>query len=202
MGEGAYTVINGTPYVWKTTYAKRDFYGSALPDVYGSFNASLSWKGLSLSALFTYSLGGYTYDNVYAGLMSATGSPSSLHRDLLKSWSSVPDGMTEDSPNRIDPNGIPEINYENNSDNNAGTCSRWLTDASYLVIKNVALSYELPRKWAQALKMQGITVSATCENLATFTARQGMNPQQTFSGYQYNYLPTARIYSAGISFKF
>ena len=202
MAADNYTIINGSPYVRKTTYAKRDFYGTSIPDVYGSFNASLSWKNLSLSALFTYSLGGYINDGVYSGLMSAGGTPHSLHRDLLNAWSGVPVGMTEDSPNRIDPNGIPEINYETSTDNNAGTSSRWLTDASYLVIKNVALSYALPKKWAGALKMQGITVSATCENLATFTARQGMNPQQGFSGSQGNYLPTARIYSAAVSFKF
>ncbi len=202
MAAGNYVVINDTPYVYKTTYAKRDFYGSSLPNVYGSFNASLRWKSLSLSALFTYSLGGYTYDNVYAGLMSVGSTPHSMHRDLLNSWTQAPAGMTETDPNRIDPNGLPEINYGTSTDNNAGTSSRWLTDASYLVVKNVAISYDLPKKWAQALKMQGITLSATCENLATFTARQGMNPQQVFSGYQYNYLPTARVYSAAVSFKF
>ena len=201
MAEGNYEVINGVPYVWKTTYAKRDFHGTSLPDVYGSFNLNVKYKSLTLSTLFTYSLGGYIYDSVYSSLMSVTGTPSSIHRDAAKSWSGVPSGMTETSADRIDPNGIPEINYNTSTDNNA-TSTRWLTDASYLVLKNIALSYQLPKSWAKALEMQGIVVSATCENLFTLTARQGMNPQQGFSGSQGNYLTTPRVISGAVSFRF
>ena len=202
MDAANYVVINGTPYALKTTYAKRDFCGSALPDLYGSFNLNVGYKNLSLSALMTYSLGGYTYDSVYSSLMSVTGTPSSVHRDNLNAWNGVPSGMTETSANRINPNGIPEVNYNNSTDNNAGTCDRWLTDASYLIFKNVSLSYKLPKAWAQAIEMQGITVSATCENLFSLTARQGMNPQQSFSGGQSNYLVPARVFSAAVSFRF
>lgn len=196
-----YCMVNGKPYVWQTSYAKRDFCGSTFPDLSGSFNLSVGYKNLTLSGLFTYSLGGYIYDGVYAGLMSAGGTPSSLHRDLLKSWDGAPAGMTETSSDRITKNALPELNYSTSSNNNASS-NRWLTDASYLVFKNVALSYRLPQSWAQALEMQGITVSATCENLFTFTARQGMNPQQSFSGGQSNYLVPARVFSAAVSFKF
>ena len=202
MEAGNYVVINGTPYALKTTYAKREFHGSALPDVYGSFNFNVGYKNLSLSALMTYSIGGYTYDSVYSSLMSVLGTPSSIHRDNLKAWNGVPSGMTETSADRVDPNGIPQVNYGFSSDNNAGTSSRWLTDASYLVFKNVALSYRLPKAWAQAVQMQGITVSATCENLFSLTARQGLNPQQSFSGGQSNYLVPARVLSAAVSFRF
>ncbi|MDO5442905.1 MAG: SusC/RagA family TonB-linked outer membrane protein [Bacteroidia bacterium] len=201
MEEANYIVINGVPYSYKTTYAKRDWRGSALPDVYGSFNFDVSYKNLSLTALFTYSLGGYTYDSVYSGLMSVLGTPSSIHRDVLNSWTAAPAGMTETSADRIDPNGIPQVNYNLSSDNNA-TSTRWLTSSSYLVFKNIALSYSLPKAWAKAMEMQGITVSATCENLFSLTARQGMTPQQSFSGGQSNYLVPARVFSAAVSFRF
>ena len=203
MGAANYTIINGVPYVWKTTYANRDFNGkSSLPKVYGSFNLSASWKGLSLSALFTYSMGGWTYDSVYSGLMSVGGTPSNLHSDLLKSWNGVPAGMTETSSNRIDPNGLPEVNYGTSSDNNAGTCDRWLIKSDYLVFKNVALSYQLPKNWAKAMQMQGVSISVACENVFSLTARQGMNPQQGISGGQSNYLVPARVLSAAVSFRF
>lgn len=52
--------------------------------------------------------------------------------------------MTETSPNRIDPNGIPRIDYYKSSDLNA-TSDRWLVSSSYLVFKNLSLSYELPK---------------------------------------------------------
>ena len=43
-------VINGKRYTRNTTYASRDWRGSALPTVYGSLSTSLSWKNLTLSA--------------------------------------------------------------------------------------------------------------------------------------------------------
>ena len=203
MSAANYTIINNKPYVWKTTYAMRDYNGkSSLPKVYGSFSLNTSWKSLSLSALFTYSLGGYTYDSVYAGLMSVGSTPYSMHSDLMNAWNGVPAGMTETSADRINPNGIPLVDYGTTSDNNAGTCDRWLTKSDYLVLKNIALSYQLPKKWAKAMEMQGVTISATCENLFTLTARQGMNPQQGFGGGQDNYLVPARVFSAAVSFRF
>ncbi len=201
MAAADYTMINGIPYVNNTTYAKREFHGSALPDVYGSFSLGVSYKSLSLNALFTYSLGGYTYDGVYAGLLYTVSSPNSLHKDVLKSWNGVPEGMTEDSPNRIDPNGLPELNSTTYNLNNA-TSSRFLTSANYLVLKNISLSYQLPKAWVTPLKLSSVTLSATCENLFTLTARQGMNPQQTFSGTQSNYLVTPRVFSAALNIKF
>ena len=40
------TVINGVPYVTNTTYGQREFHGSALPTVYGSFTGTVSYKSL------------------------------------------------------------------------------------------------------------------------------------------------------------
>lgn len=202
MDAANYVIINGQAYSYKTTYAKREFHGTALPTAFGSFNLSAGWKGLSLNALFTYSFGGYVYDGVYASLMSVTGTPSSIHADILNSWDGVPAGMTETSANRIKADGIPEINYTNSSDNNAGTTSRWLVSSNYLVLKNLSLSYKLPQNWVKAMQLKGITVSLTCENLFTLTARQGLNPQQSFAGTQSNYLVTPRVFSGAVSFKF
>ena len=83
--------------------------GTALPTVFGSFSTGLHWKGINFGALFTYSLGGKIMDSNYQSLMSA-GSVSAVHVDMLNSWKEMPEGMTADSPNRIDPNGIPQNN--------------------------------------------------------------------------------------------
>lgn len=194
------TLINGTYYVNNTTYAQKEFHGSALPKVYGSFTGTVSYKSLTLSALFTYSLGGKTYDGVYASLMSTGTSPGNYHADIMNSWKSVPEGMTEDSADRILGNGIPQINSTMSTYNNS-TSSRWLTSSDYLVVKNITLSYQLPKSFVKRLDLQGINVSASCENLWTFTARQGMNPQQSFSGSQANYLVTPRVFSVGVNIK-
>ena len=193
-------LINGQYYVNNTTYGKKRFHGKALPDVYGSFTGTVSWKDLTLSAMFTYSLGGKVYDNVYAGMMGVGSSAYNLHSDIMNSWKEAPAGMTETSPDRIKKDGIPMINYNTSSYDNASS-SRWLTSADYLVLKNLSLSYRLPKAWAHRLDLQSVGLNVTCENLFTLTARQGMNPQQTIGGYQYNYLVTPRVFSFGIHVK-
>ena len=197
-----FVIINGVPYVLKTAYAKKEWHGSSLAKVFGSFGLNVSWKNLSLSSVFTYALGGKVYDGVYAGLMSVSGNPSSQHKDLMNAGNGVPAGMTETSADRIDPDGIPMINSAVYSDNDAGTTSRWLKSGNYLVIKNIALAYKLPKEWARYIDVQGITVNATVENLHTFTALKGMNPQQGMSGTQANYLVTPRVYSVGLNVRF
>lgn len=188
-------------YTTYTTYAKRDWSGSAIPKVYGSISTSLQWKNLTLSGIFTYSLGGKIYDYSYASLMSMTSNPSAAHVDILKSWTGVPEGMTEDSPNRIDPNGIPVINYELSSRNNAQS-TRFLTNASYLVIKNISLSYDFPKNLIQKIDLKSLRLNASIENLATFTHRKGMNPQQNFSGTSSDVLVTPRVFTVGVNISF
>ena len=193
--------IGDNYYTTYTTYAKRDWSGSAIPKVYGSISTSLQWKNLAFSALFTYSLGGKIYDYSYASLMGMTSNPSAAHKDILNSWKGIPEGMTEDSPNRIDPNGTPIINYELSSRNNAQS-TRFLTNASYLVIKNLTLSYDFPKSLIQKIDLKSLRLNASVENLATFTHRKGMNPQQNFSGTSSDVLVTPRVFTIGLNVTF
>lgn len=195
------TQIGNEYYVNNTSYALKEYHGSAIPKVYGSFAPSVRYKDLSLSLMFTYSIGGKVYDAVYSSLMSTGTTPSNYHKDILKSWSEIPSGMTEDSQDRIWYGGIPQINSSMTSTNNA-TSSRWLTDASYLVLKNINMSYSLPKAWVNALTLESIRLNLSCENAFTCTKRRGMNPQQSFNGYQYNYLVTPRVFTIGVDVKF
>ncbi len=191
-------VIDGKPYTYRaSTYGKKDFHGSALPDVYGSFGLNVSWKSLTLNALFTYQLGGKVMDYVYQDLMSAGSAPSAFHKDVLQSWTAE-DATAEHA---INPSGTPRIDYNLSTYNNA-TSSRWLTSASYLVMKNLSLSYQLPKSLVRKIDLEGVGVMISCENLFTTTKRLGMNPQQTFDGTQYNYLVTPRVFSVGLNVKF
>ena len=208
-----YTIINGEPYVWNPgSYGKKDWSGTATPTVYGSFGLNLSWKGFTLSSIFTYGLGSKVYDGIYAGKMGVSASPSSVHEDNLNAWTGAPAGMTETSPDRIDPNGTP-MNYTfstynmNGKDvsisNNAGTSNRWLVSGNYLVVKNIALSYSLPKRWLTPLQIQGLSITASGENLFTCAARKGLNPQYSFGGVtSTNTFVTARVFTAGINVKF
>ncbi|MDR6339674.1 TonB-linked SusC/RagA family outer membrane protein [Filimonas zeae] len=187
--------INGKYYTTYTTYAQKNWSGSAIPKVFGSFSPGFTYKNLSLSTLFTYAIGGKTYDNAYAALRSMSGTPSALHRDLLNAWDGVPVGMTETSANRVDPNGIPVVDFYRSDKNNAGTSTQFLKDGSYLVVKNVNLTYRFPQQLLNKLTVRSASLGVTIDNLYTATKLRGMNPQQSFAGTNDNLFVTPRVFS-------
>lgn len=193
--------IGGKYYTTYTTYGKKDWSGSVIPDVFGSISNTFSYKNFDLSVLLTYSLGGKTLDYSYQNLMSVSATPHALHKDLLGAWDGIPAGMTNDSKNRIDKDGTPSINYELSKYNDA-LSNRFLQNSSYLVIKNINLSYRLPKKYLTRLDISNLAINASVENLATFTKLQGMNPQQSFNGLNNNAYVTARVFSLGLNLTF
>ena len=70
-----------------------------------------------------------------------------------------------------------------------------ISDASYIRLKNVSLSYSIPEKW-----LAGISCRASIEgqNLATITSYKGRDPEFRTSGF----LPPLRILTAGLQFTF
>ena len=192
--------INGTKYTTSTSQAIRKWAGTALPSVYGSFSSNLRWKDLSLTMLMTYSLGGKTMDGSYRTLMStaSASSASALHKDVLNSWSGAPDGMTATSANRIDPNGTPILDFNGSNDNNA-ISDRWLTSSSYFIMKNIMLTYRLPKALVTKWGLGGVSVKAGVENLFTLTGRKGMNPQYSFAGGSDDTYVSARVFNFGLT---
>ena len=200
--KNAVVVIDGTPYSYLTTYGKREFHGSAMPTAYGSFNFSVSYKAFSLYTLFTYQLGGKVMDSNYQLLMNSQSTPTALHKDVLKGWTAEQATATD----AIDRNGVPKLSDAPvivsglEADLNA-TSSRWLTSASYLILKNINLSYQLPKELVRKAGIENVMLTLTCENLFTLTSRKGMNPQQNFAGTQSATFVTPRIFSAGVNYE-
>ncbi len=215
---GALVEIDGKYYTTQTAYAGRKIISSALPTVYGSFGTSLSWKGINLGLLFTYSLGGQSYDSNYASLMRSTNSAGALHKDLLNSWNEKPAGLNDHTEGiiiiegtefpvalgnsgDIDPNGIPQLNFTNSPDNNA-VSSRFLTNNNYLVFKNLNISYDFPSKWVSTLKLQNLNLGFSADNLFIATKRKGFNPQYSFNGDQGAYFVPTRTFQFSLTAKF
>ncbi|MDE5713061.1 MAG: SusC/RagA family TonB-linked outer membrane protein [Muribaculaceae bacterium] len=200
---------DGVYYTDRPQYARRQILGSALPTVYGSFGTNLSWKGLNLSLLFTYSLGGKTYNSNYASLMNgiSSDSPQALHKDILNSWTSAPAGITREINVNglpvpvIDPDGVPVINSDLQQYNNYSS-SRWLISSNYLSLKNINLSYDLPSSWVGAMKLQNINLGVSIDNLFLVTRQKGLNPQYGFGGGQGAYYMPSRVFSFQLSAKF
>lgn len=194
-----WTIINGQCYTGDPRYARKDWSGSSLPKINGSLNTSLRWKDLSLSALMIFSCGSKVLDLPYQTLTSV--GIHALSTDLQNAWTAIPEGMTETSPNRIDPTGIPQVNLDAtiNGYSNQRASTRYLVSGDYLSIKNITLAYRLPAAWCHRLTLGNIRVYAAIENAALFSKRKGLNPAQSFDGIVNNYTSIARVFSFGVN---
>ena len=202
VADGYAEQINGKYYTPITTYARKDWSGTALPTVYGGITTNLTWKNLTFSALCAYSIGGKVYDSTYRLLMyPSVDYPQALHPDILKSWRSAPEGMTADSPDRLDPDGLP-MNDSSMSTYTYASSDRWLTSASYFIVKNLGLTYSFPKHIVDKIGLGDLSVSFNVENPITCTSRPGLNPQYSFSGGQDQTYVSARIYTFGLNLKF
>lgn len=195
---GEYILSNGKYYVYNNTYAEKNFRGHALPQIYGAFNPSVRYKNFNLSAVITWSLGGKIMDSTYQSLMTVGSNATNYHVDILNSWYGVPEGMTEDSPNRVSTSVNPVISQTYSSFNNA-TSDRFLTSRDYLVFKNLNASYTLPKSLVNKISLQNVIVSFAAENLFTKTSCKGLDAQQVLSGNQYNYIPSSRVFTFALS---
>lgn len=170
--------------------AKFEYTGGTVPDAYGSFSQSITVKGVTLSALFSYQLGGKTYDGLYQSLMSASNYGGALHTDILKRWQKPGDNTN-----------VPRMDAGRATDFNA-TSSRWLVDASFINIRSISLAYAIPSALVSKLNITNAQFFISGENIAFFSKRKGMNNQQAFSGVTSNAYPPARVVTAGITLNF
>lgn len=70
-----------------------------------------------------------------------------------------------------------------------------VSDASYIRLKNISLSYDMPTQW---FKIMHCRISLQAQNLLTFTSFKGADPEFT----QYGFLAPLRVISAGFQFTF
>ena len=173
----SYTTANSCKY----------YLDSRIPDLYGSISTNLSYKGIDLSVLTTYSLGGKVYDSLYRGAMEVSYATDTWHTNSLRRWQKP--GDVTDVP-RIEINGSYAAN------------DRWLIDASYFAIKNITLGYNLPRSVMNHIGLNAIRVFASVDNLALWSHLDGMDPQYNFSGgTNYSYTPN-KTWTLGFEVKF
>jgi TonB-linked SusC/RagA family outer membrane protein len=135
--------------------------GDATPDLTGYVNSSVSWRGISLDVLFSFSYG----NDVYNGVRAQFESMRSLNNGLItvnNRWRY--DGQVTD---------IPRAEYGDPMQN-ARFSDRWIEDGSYLRLKTITLSYDLPLKQG-FFKNAMVFVSAN--NLITFTKYLGYDPE-------------------------
>ncbi len=170
--------------------AMYSYNGSAIPDLFGGLNTSLSYKGFALNLMFTYQIGGLILDYNYQSAMSSGTYGTGMSTGILERWQQPGDQTS-----------VPRMDASQTSNFNA-TSSRWLTDASYFNMRYATLSYNLPSKVLNNWGVSAFRIYLSGENLFLLNARKGMNVQQQFNGTTYNGFTPSRIVTLGLNVKF
>ena len=166
----------------------QEIIGDPNPDIFGNFNFRLTWKNLSLGAVFTYSLGNDAYNALRARL-EAGDDIFNQTTAMLNRW--VANGQVTDVPRAVyeDPMG------------NGRFSNRWIEDASYLKWKSLSVDYRIP---ISSPYIQGVTLSFAVNNLCTWTKYLGGDPEFAFGnsplymGVDAGMVPQSREFNFGV----
>ena len=152
----------------------------------GGFGLNVSWKGLSLNADFAWVLGKYMVNNDYyfaANPYNFAGYNQS--KDVLNEWKE-PGDVTD----------IPAFGNVMQFD------THLLENASFLRLKNISLSYTLPKNWLLPTKViQGVRIMATARNLFTITNYKGADPELD-TNLTYGAYPNTKQFTIGAELTF
>ena len=135
--------------------------GDPNPDFYGRLSTKLGMGNFSMSATFTYSVGGDVYN--YERMLLESGTRF-MNQSLAMTNHWMVEGQQTD---------IPRLDYQDLR-HNARFSDRWIEDGSYLRLKNVTLSYKIP---VRSTYLQGLTVWGSVNNLFTMTKYLGADPE-------------------------
>ncbi|MBO0931976.1 SusC/RagA family TonB-linked outer membrane protein [Fibrella aquatilis] len=158
------------------------------PNVY-SLNLAVNYKGFELTTLFQGAWGGQVaLDNWLMHPFRQDGNVLEIAKDH---WSTA-------NPN---PNALFPRLSTNSTWNFIPTSTFWVQDTDYLRLKNVQLSYTLPRAVSAKIHAQAIRFYANTSNLLTFSALKFkiVDPEQTSSGAIY---PQQRVINVGANITF
>lgn len=186
-GDGSKTITDDYSQVDKVEHKVKQ--GNSLPDVSGGFSTELTYQNWSLSANFAYNIGGKIYNGDKMSLYRSSGGGTNWSTDMLNRW-------TPDNPNT----DVAKVSTHPKSAWNQSS-DRFLVDRSYLKLKNLTVSYNVPQEWLKKVRLSSASVYFQAENLFTWTKEQGLDPEQTFDGSTYFRYPAMKTISLGINVK-
>lgn len=157
---------------------------TAIPDISGAFRLNASYGGFTLSALFNYSLGGYSYDGAYANLMDNDyAGTNNFSTDIRNRWM-APGDVTD----------IPRQDARFQIQQSA-TSTRFLTKSDFLALNNIRLGFDMPTTFVERMGLKNLNLFVTGDNLALWSQRTGFNPSTSVTGNSsiYTYSPLSTI---------
>ena len=162
--------------------------GKGTPDWTFGCSLGADWKGVDLSLFFQGVAGNNMFDLTQrSDLPTANRSARTLER-----WSTVNPGNSQPRLTNLDDNL------------NRRPSDLYIKDGSYLRLKNLQLGYTLPEKWTKKLAITKLRLFVMAENLLTFTAYDGFDPEAATGDYfnigvDRGIYPQSRTFSVGVN---
>lgn len=184
-GDIHFTDMNGDHQI---TEADRTVIGDPNPDIYGNIFTTLSYKRFKLDVRFNYSLGNDVYN--YQRSQLESGSRFMNQTTAMNRRWQVEGQQTD----------IPQITFQDPMGNSRFS-NRWIEDGSYLRLKAITLSYDLP---LQSEYIQGIQFWVQANNVLTLTKYLGADPEFAMTsnvigqGIDLGQLAQSRSFVAGV----
>lgn len=174
--------------------ATRVYTGTSVPKFSGGFRNTFAYKNFTLSAFFNFVYGNKVY-NYNRELFDADGAYPTYNSMVLQDgwsrWEKEGDIATH-------PKAVLNGNLASNK-----TSSRYLEDGSYLRLRNINLSYDLPVALAGKLRAENVRVYVSGDNLWTWTNFSGMDPEVDLStGSSVTRYPISKKLMLGVNIDF
>ena len=173
-------------------------YGTPMPKFQGGFATDLRYRAFSLRGNFSYLSGNkiFNYFRRYVDHdLQETQFNVMMPRDDYRLWQKPGDIATKPLPQ--------------NARNSFDPSTRFIDDGSFLKVRNISLSYELPQQAVSKLKLSGMTVSIAGDNVYTFTNFWGQDPEVSIDpgsgnlpGYAEFKYPNNRQYVISLNIRF
>ena len=184
-GDMHFADINGDNQI---TEADRIVIGDPNPDIYGNIFTTAAYKRLKLDLRFNYSLGNDVFN--YQRMQLESGSRFMNQTTALNRRWQVEGQQTD----------IPQLSFQDPMGNSRFS-DRWIEDGSYLRLKSVTLSYDLP---VTSEFLQGLQFWVQANNVFTLTRYLGTDPEFSMTssvigqGIDVGQLSQSRSFVAGI----
>ena len=177
----------------------------------GGVSTNLTWKGITLSAVLDVRYGGYMFSRT-KNLMQFTGNGVITTYNDRRPFV-IPNSVYEDGSDNVSPIYLYNSSYQDYF-NDYGACMGgefYLIDRSFAKLRNVSLTWNLPKKWVDPISLSGIAISAFVNNAFVWTTRDNyyIDPETssygTDLGGQFGELysnPASRIWGFNLNVKF
>jgi TonB-linked SusC/RagA family outer membrane protein len=177
--------------------------GNYNPDWNGGIQNRFSYRSFAMSVLFDGQMGGNIFSTTkwfgeYSGVLKET--LQGRENDFCDPGIVVPGVLPDGSVNNL------SICPEDYFHGNFGNHETGIIDASYLKLRELRLSYQLPARVASRFGFSGGEVALIGRNLAIWAKNDHIDPETAFDasnvqGIEFGQFPTARSLGFSVTFR-